>query len=277
MKIHSSPLPYIGGKTWLARWLLPRFKQLPTLLVSPFFGGGTLELNLALRGTEIVAGDINPDLVNFWQAYLENPKSILDGAKDILKTHTRTALQTQLDNVSTAAAIPKHTAASYFYLKAKLTYRGKGVLRVRSRICDFYESGGAWFAKGIDSRRETPIFNTVFQFWQNITDLPIHITVKDFAKTISEFPESLIYCDPPYVSAEDYNNIPMAHKRLSECLKPHPFFILSYKDHPLVHELYEGFRCIQIPRQEILSLKKGYELLILSEGAAELLTLDNSR
>ena len=94
MRIHSSPLPYIGGKTWLARWLLPRFKNgLPKDLVSPFFGGGTLELNMALRGTRIHAGDINPELVNFWQAYLESPKAVMDTVKTILRTYTRDELQ----------------------------------------------------------------------------------------------------------------------------------------------------------------------------------------
>ena len=51
-KLYSSPLHYPGGKRWLFPILadiLPPFKE----MVSPFFGGGSIELNFAARGKYI--------------------------------------------------------------------------------------------------------------------------------------------------------------------------------------------------------------------------------
>ena len=262
MKIESSPLPYIGGKTWLARWLLPRLNPLPTEIVSPFFGGGTLELNLALQGTRVHGGDINAKLVSFWNAYLENPKSVMNQAKAILDTHTRASLQAKLDEGQGGAAD--------FFLKARLSYRGKGISEKSVRIYDFFKSEGNLYLK----EHQSKIFAKAQQFWEAQQNLPITVDVMDFAEKIWEFPESLIYCDPPYYGSDYfYSPFPFDHERLARCLKPHPNWMLSYEDHPKIRELYKDFRMLEIPKTQNISLKKHHELFIFSHGHLESGTL----
>ncbi len=62
-----SPLRYPGGKTRGVNLITGFFpKDLKTIL-SPFFGGGSIELFLAARGVQVLGYDIFLPLVEFWQ------------------------------------------------------------------------------------------------------------------------------------------------------------------------------------------------------------------
>ena len=65
-KVYSSPLHYPGGKRWLVN-IINEYLPYVEKIVSPFFGGGTIELNLAAQGKQIIAYDTNFALVNFWK------------------------------------------------------------------------------------------------------------------------------------------------------------------------------------------------------------------
>jgi DNA adenine methylase len=61
-------------------------------------------------------------------------------------------------------------------------------------------------------------------------------------------PDTLFYCDPPYVSAEKYYDVPFMmedHERLAGLLKGiKGKFVLSYYDHPFIREQYSGYRIL---------------------------------
>ena len=67
----------------------------------------------------------------------------------------------------------------------------------------------------------------------------------------------MFYLDPPYIGAEKYYESPFCmqdHHRLKSVLSQiKGRFILSYNDHPLVHEMYAGSRIEGITRPSTLS------------------------
>ncbi len=67
----KSPLRYGGGKSLAVGLILEHFPNDTTRLVSPFMGGGSVEIASALElNLEVKAFDIFDILVNFWQVLI---------------------------------------------------------------------------------------------------------------------------------------------------------------------------------------------------------------
>ena len=64
----KTPLRYPGGKSRAVKHILPHIPEDILRLCSPFFGGGSVELAVADRGTEVIGYDKLAPLVIFWQA-----------------------------------------------------------------------------------------------------------------------------------------------------------------------------------------------------------------
>ena len=136
-KTIRSPLGYLGGKRWLYTRFIENF--LPDnidTIISPFFGGGALEINLAAHKNITVYGyDICPFLVNFWQHWLYDSQ--------IIRIYAYNALA--IDNIKTLKDVKvkefqndkeynylnqhpfKH--AVYYYIFNKLSFGGLGITR----------------------------------------------------------------------------------------------------------------------------------------------------
>ena len=73
-RVCLSPLRYAGGKSNAIGFILEHFPALKSKrIVSPFFGGGSVEICLASKlGYEVIGYDIFGMLVNFWQQLLSN-------------------------------------------------------------------------------------------------------------------------------------------------------------------------------------------------------------
>ena len=85
-----SPIVYPGGKYWLFQTLFPFISEAKiTEVVSPFFGGGGLELNLALRGIEIYGYDKFQPVVNFWEHWFQSTAKIVETANGTLNLYDR--------------------------------------------------------------------------------------------------------------------------------------------------------------------------------------------
>src|ERR1017187_3051867 len=74
----KSLLRYPGGKLRAVNQLLPFFAQQPGILCSPFFGGGSLEIALAVRGWQVHGYEAFGLLVDFWQCTLITPSLLAD-------------------------------------------------------------------------------------------------------------------------------------------------------------------------------------------------------
>ena len=79
---NQPPLHYPGGK----RRMLDRLRPLvgtPKRLVSPFLGGGAVEVDAACRDVPVLGCDLNSDLVQFWRQVLLDSTAVAKAADKI--------------------------------------------------------------------------------------------------------------------------------------------------------------------------------------------------
>ena len=70
----KSLLRYPGGKTRALKHITPYFPKDLTEIVSPFFGGGSIEIYYASQGVRVFGYEIFEPLVNFWKQTLSDPQ-----------------------------------------------------------------------------------------------------------------------------------------------------------------------------------------------------------
>ena len=130
----GSTLRYVGGKSLAVGDIIELIPDDVKRVVSPFMGGGSLEIALSKEiGVEVIAYDIFDLLVNYWNQQVNHPKEIYEilktlkpteeeyrRVKGILQEHftKENGYDGQLDPI---------TAAAYYYYNMELSY-GPGFL-----------------------------------------------------------------------------------------------------------------------------------------------------
>lgn len=252
-RYNGLPLRYAGGKSLAVGHVIEQLPEGLERLVSPFFGGGSVEIACAKElGIEVLGFDIFDVLTNYWQVQLESPvqlakriacwkpnKPTYARVKERLKSHwTRDA----------EIADPLELAAHYWF-NHNLSY-GPGFLGWMSRI---YE----------DSRRFERLVGKVRMFGcQNL-----EVSHGSFESTVARHSSDFLYCDPPYYLDGDsrmfkgiypQRNFPVHHRgfnhqRLREMLHAHPGgFVLSYNDCNAIRRWYSDFRIVEVEWQYTL-------------------------
>jgi site-specific DNA-adenine methylase len=74
----KTPLRYPGGKSRAVKHILPLIPESVERVCSPFFGGGSVELALASRGTQVFGYDKMKQLVWFWQGLCGDSNKLAD-------------------------------------------------------------------------------------------------------------------------------------------------------------------------------------------------------
>jgi DNA adenine methylase len=253
----KTPIRYAGGKTKAIKIITPYLEN-ETKIVSPFMGGGSLEVNWASKGIEVIGYDLFDVLTNFWNVLLNNREELVDKLKtidptpneynrikEILMTwdntqellkdwktdHYKRENQVVLDNV---------TAAAYYYFNHNTSY-GPGYLGWGSSV---YLKQTKW-DKMIDyiSKFNVPTLSVFQGSFDEV--LPNHIN-------------DTLYLDPPYFLDKDKDNkmfsgiypmrnIPIHHngfdhKKLRDLLHQHKGkFVLSYNNCETIREYYKDF------------------------------------
>ena len=82
-RVLISPLRYAGGKSKAIGLILDQMPKLKNKrIISPFFGGGSLELCLSQKlGIEVVGYDIFGMLTNFWDVLINNKQAFITELK----------------------------------------------------------------------------------------------------------------------------------------------------------------------------------------------------
>lgn len=277
----GAPIRYAGGKSLAVGYVVELIPDNVSRLVSPFIGGGSVEVACANElGMDVVGYDVFDILVNYWQVQLSQPVALADkvecweptdavyrSVKERLRRHWKgeSLLETPLE------------LAAHYWFNHNLGY-GPGFLGWMSRI---YEEHGR-VAKMIDKVRSFRSTN-------------LRVKQGSFERTMLEHTHDFLYCDPPYYLNGDskmfrgiypQRNFPVHHNgfdhaRLREILRNHKGgFILSYNDCSTVREMYSDCRIIEVDWQYTLgqgemrigknriergtlhNVKKSHELLI---------------
>ncbi|MCR4662722.1 MAG: DNA adenine methylase [Endomicrobiaceae bacterium] len=284
----GSTLRYGGGKSLAVGYIVENLPNNIKKVVSPFIGGGSLEIALAKElNIKVIAYDIFDLLVNYWQQQIENPIELYkklsllkpsqeeySNIKKILQKHWN-----KIDGYDNK--LSPLDAAAYYYYNMQLSY-GPGFLGWMSSI---YNS-------------ETRYQKTLEKVKSFSTD-KLKVYCLPFEKSIPKHNKDFLYLDPPYFLGGDskmfkgiypMRNFPIHHNNfnhqlLLEMLKKHKGgFILSYNDCSWVRENYKDFKIVEVCWQYTMgqgetrigknrlgrnydnnNIKTSHELLIIGE------------
>lgn len=253
----KTPIRYAGGKSRAIKHITPYVVNV-NKIVSPFLGGGSLEVHWASLGKEVVGYDLFDVLVNFWNVLLNNKEELVEKLKEITPTseeysrikeilmkwdntqemlkdwktdHYKRDEVINLDNI---------TAAAYYYFNHNTSY-GPGYLGWGSSV---YLTEKKW----------NDMIDKISKF-----ELPnLSVAQGSFEEIIPNHNEDFLYLDPPYYLEKDSDNkmftgiypmrnIPIHHdgfdhELLRDLLKKHKGgFILSYNNCETIREYYKEF------------------------------------
>ena len=251
----TSPLSYPGGK----KHLWPYFREhLPSgtkELISPFVGGGAIELKCTANGIQVHASDKFEPLVNFWNHLIKDANLLVTKTLSIYPLtdeqrlfYHRTGLRHDLSIYSDL------DRAAIFWCLNKQTFSGYTLSR-----------GGR--GSGVKSGK----YFEQYRAWKNNN---FTVSCSDCFDIIEQNNNIFMYLDPPYIEKEHFYGAAnddhfFDHERLASLLKEVKApWVLSYGDHELIHEWYGNYE-IQKPHWEYTLKNKGdapecKELLILN-------------
>lgn len=235
----KSPLGYLGGKSRLVEQIRAYIPPDIPMLVSPFVGGGSVEIDQAMRGVRVKAYDAFSPVACFWHYQLHNKQMLFSEVSRYLPTVTQQRFERLQREIQTRPwSIEK--AAGFFVLnRVSFNYLGlAGGMRV-----------GA------------PRFNATNV--RKIIDFDVPgFTVEraDFRTSIPANPSAFLYCDPPYalgtgsklygVRGTLHQGFP--HQCLFNLLRQRSRWLLSYNDSNDIRQLYRGFPIVRLKEDELL-------------------------
>ena len=237
----GSPIRYAGGKSLAVGYVIELLPDDIERVVSPFIGGGSVEVAIANElGIEVIGYDIFDILVNFWQVLLSEPENLYQRLREFKPTkeeyyHQKEILKKHWNNEITLDNI--ELAAQYFF-NHNLSY-GPGFLGWTSSIY-------------LDERKYAKMIEKI----KNFKAPKLKVFKGDFEETIQKHAGDFLYLDPPYFLEGDskmfkgiypQRNFPIHHNnfrhdRLFELLKNHKGgFILSYNDCEQIRKWYGDY------------------------------------
>ena len=243
-RVPVSTIRYAGGKSLAVGHIIELLPENITKVVSPFFGGGSVEIAISkYLDLEVIGYDIFDILCNYWKFQIENPKLLYEELKKLKPTKEEfERIRKILNKVwKKEITLDPLTLAVYFVYNFNLSY-GPGFMGWSS---DIY----------LDENRYKKIIERIRDF--NSKNLKVECA--DFQEVIKNNPHAFLYCDPPYFIGKDskmfkgiypMRNIPVhhngfKHEALRDLLKNHKGgFILSYNDCPTIREYYKDFKQI---------------------------------
>ncbi|MCM1525473.1 MAG: DNA adenine methylase [Ruminococcus sp.] len=239
----KSFIPWIGGKTLLAKKILSEFPDDFGRYIEVFGGGGSVLFSKDKHAKTEVYNDANGDLVNLFRC---------------LKYH-REELEREISGYVNARE-------TFYDLRERLHCRGftdiqrAAMFFVMIKIS--YGADGRTYGCG----NKFPDTSRFEEFSERLKR--VNIEHKDFGDLIKQYdrPDSLFYCDPPYHSTEKHYSEVFTqadHYRLNAVLTAlKGRFILSYNDDDFVRELYKDYKIFSVERQNNLSRGMFKEVII---------------
>jgi len=252
-RFHGLPLRYAGGKSLAVGHVVEQLPGELDFLVSPFFGGGSVEIACANEmGMKVRGYDVFDILINYWRVQLASPQQL---ARRIRKWRPDKERYAKVKQRLKAHWDGNHLVAddielaALYWFNHNLSY-GPGFLGWMSKI---YE----------DAARAGRLIDKVESF--RCPNLGVRHG--SFELTIPRHRGDFLYCDPPYYLDGDskmfrgiypQRNFPVHHKNfdhrgLRDLLREHRGgFVLSYNDCETIRNWYSGCRIVEASWQYTL-------------------------
>lgn len=243
----GSPLRYAGGKSWAVGYIIENFPDNIKRLISPFFGGGSVEIATAKElGIEVIGFDIFDILVNYWQIQIEKPKELY---QELLQLSPDKKTYNKIKEELKKHWLGEHRLsrlklAAYYYFNHNLSY-GPGFL--------------GWMSSVYTNKKT---YKRLLERVRNFKVDNLQVFCESFEKVIPKFRYDFLYCDPPYYLGPDstvfkglypQRNFPIHHENFDHkmlrdiLLNYHKGgFILSYNDAPTIRKWYKNCKIIEL-------------------------------
>jgi DNA adenine methylase len=253
----KTPIRYAGGKSKAIKQITPYIKDYDRI-ISPFFGGGSLEIYWASLGKEVIGYDIFDALTIFWNVLINQKDDLVSKLQEIRPTseeyeniketllswdktqlmlkdwktnHYKREVHLQLDDIS---------AAAYYFFNHNTSY-GPGYLGWGSSVY-------------LQQKKWDKMIENISNF--NISTLSVQ--KGSFEEVIPKYSRDMIYLDPPYYLKKDADNkmftgiypmrnIPIHHNNFNHellrdlLLRHEGPFVLSYNNCETIREYYRDF------------------------------------
>ncbi|MBI4186667.1 MAG: DNA adenine methylase [Chloroflexi bacterium] len=241
----GATIRYAGGKSLAVGLIVELIPDNMTRIVSPFLGGGSIEVACAAElGLPVIAFDIFDVLMTYWKIQLNEPQALYErllkftptvaefyAVKERLKKHWtgELPLDSEID------------IAAYFYFNHNTSY-GPHFLGWPSRVY---------------LQRER--YQSIIERVRDFRAPNLIVGCESFDTVMPKYKDDFLYCDPPYyldgdsktfVGMYPHRNFPIYHNgfkhdKLRDLLTEHKGgFILSYNDCSTIREWYKGFNMI---------------------------------
>lgn len=246
-----SPVRYPGGKTAAADQIkdyIPR----GTPLLSPFFGGGSVEFNASSRGARVYGYDTYGPLVCFYENLKKNREALIEATlalhplSDEKFEEIHSNLHVFPDDIEKAAAF---FALNYTTHMSLMQSGGK------SRSQDRFNPA--------DIRRKL-----------NFDMMDVTVELMDFRDSIAKHPDIFAFIDPPYImkdkASEKFYGYCGSHHRdfnhtdLFNMLKDRGNWIMTHRDCLEIRDIYKDFPIDEKQWAYSMNNQIGQELIIKS-------------
>ena len=241
-----SPLRYPGGKQRAAKQIADLFSSdQPLRIASPFFGGGSVELELASRGHSIIGSDFFAPVAAFWQQLKTNRKNLHAIASDFvpeMDKETFYELQRDLRAELSKATPSTYRLAWLFFVINRSSFSG-------ATLSGGMANGDRFNQSAVDRLLPVDLSNVEIRhgdYWDQLFD-----------RKRRRFRFDAIYADPPYClevsklygdqgsTHEDFDHERFA-RHMNWCSQQGARIVISYNDCPTVRQLFAGWTFKQV-------------------------------
>lgn len=254
----KSPLRYPGGKTRAVRILSGAITtNYPgrKVLLSPFMGGGSLELALASEGFEVRSNDLFAPLVVFWRVLARQPTELAALVRSMMPVSKEDFYKYRGEVASADTRGDDLRAAALFFVINRCSFSG-------STFCGGYSREAAAHRLTTSSVDRLASSDTRGVRVDNMD-------YEAFLNQNPETPDTVVYADPPYyISSYIYGrdgdlHEAFDHERFSRVIRARRDWVVSYNDCAYIRGLYEGCRIESVSWSYGMNKsKKSSEILI---------------
>lgn len=278
---HLSPLRYPGGKGKLA----PSVKQLikdngllDRTYAEPFAGGAGIALALLMHGyaRDIIINDLNPPVFAFWKSLIQQPSLFCERIESVDLTVNE--WERQRARFIDPATDEFDLGFATFFLN-RTNHSGVlngGMIGGRAQSSTY----------NIDARFNRSELSARVRRISRYSD-EITLSNLDAKQLISNLKsrdpgDFFLYADPPYVNKgpdlyydffkeDDHRSFAAEMRELPDATA----WIVSYDNHPLVHELYKGLNSREYElAYSVKNGKNGREVMFFSDAMLDLTVFD---
>lgn len=269
---YRSPLRYPGGKQRAAKTIVDILDQrLPanSKVASPFFGGGSVELELASRGHRVTGSDFFAPVAAFWQQLKSDPQRLYDKCMEWCEPpciekgsfyQLQSDLRQLISSDITVSEQQQFELAWRFFVINRKSFSG-------ATLSGGMASGDRFNKAAIDRLLPVDMSNLTVKrgdYWEQLFD-----------RRKRRFTFDAIYADPPYAldcsklygdkgsTHDDFDHARFAGHMWSLSTKYNVPILISYNDCDTVRELFKGWKFQEISwAYGMNATKKSNEVLI---------------